>query len=266
MVSFVSSSDEFYDLTSSAGEAKPRLVGLALPADYHVFESVGGVLPPPAFEADGRIQSVFVTQNTLQNVHQRFIDSGIWEFSAEDPIFKTIRDDGELISLKESTSDLDRQMSIDIESDSEKEDGEWTRESLSEKKSTRTLEVESDVEKSHKATNYPCSSSMSNLSKAASPGPPHLNGSSKTQGSPVESVPERPHDTEDILAALGVTGVPKPVKAPTRLYPPSEVSRKREFDYRDLSDDEQGTERKRQVDDVTPKLKRRQPKVAAAYR
>lgn len=41
--------------------------------------------------------------------------------------------------------------------------------------------------------------------------------------------------------------------------------RKREYDSRDSSDENE-TPRRRQADDVTPKLKRRQPKVDAAYR
>jgi len=41
--------------------------------------------------------------------------------------------------------------------------------------------------------------------------------------------------------------------------------RKREFDHRESSEEHE-KERRRQADDVTPKLKRRQPKVAEAYR
>lgn len=54
--------------------------------------------------------------------------------------------------------------------------------------------------------------------------------------------------------------------SPVKIRSERVVVRKREYDTRDSSDDEQGKERKRQIDDVTPKLKRRQPKVAAAYR
>ena len=43
-------------------------------------------------------------------------------------------------------------------------------------------------------------------------------------------------------------------------------SRKREFEPENPSDEDRGKERKRQEDDVTPRLKRRQPKVAEAYR
>ena len=45
----------------------------------------------------------------------------------------------------------------------------------------------------------------------------------------------------------------------------SSNGRKREYDSRDSSDENE-TPSRRQVDDVTPKLKRRQPKVAEAYR
>ena len=41
--------------------------------------------------------------------------------------------------------------------------------------------------------------------------------------------------------------------------------RKREFDHRESSEEHEH-ERRRQADDITPKLKRRQPKVAEAYR
>ena len=53
--------------------------------------------------------------------------------------------------------------------------------------------------------------------------------------------------------------------SPIKLRSERMFDRKRTFESRDSSDDEQGNERRRQVDDVTPKLKRRQPKVAAAY-
>lgn len=60
-----------------------------------------------------------------------------------------------------------------------------------------------------------------------------------------------------------VNGVSRP---PVKLRSERSYDRKRDFDDRDSSSDDQSNERRRQVDDVTPKLKRRQPKVAAAYR
>lgn len=54
-------------------------------------------------------------------------------------------------------------------------------------------------------------------------------------------------------------------QSPVKIRSERSVGRKREYDNRDSSD-EDDTPRRRQADDVTPKLKRRQPKVDAAYR
>lgn len=52
---------------------------------------------------------------------------------------------------------------------------------------------------------------------------------------------------------------------PTKLRTDKSNGRKREYDHRDSSEESE-TPGRRQADDVTPKLKRRQPKVAEAYR
>lgn len=54
-------------------------------------------------------------------------------------------------------------------------------------------------------------------------------------------------------------------QSPIKIRSERSVGRKREYDNRDSSDEDE-TPRRRQADDVTPKLKRRQPKVDAAYR
>lgn len=53
--------------------------------------------------------------------------------------------------------------------------------------------------------------------------------------------------------------------SPTRVRSERANGRKREYDNRESSDESE-TPGRRQADDVTPKLKRRQPKVAEAYR
>ena len=53
--------------------------------------------------------------------------------------------------------------------------------------------------------------------------------------------------------------------SPSKLRLDRPISRKREYDHGDSSDESE-TPGRRQADDVTPKLKRRQPKVAEAYR
>ena len=251
---------------SWTGETKPRPVGLALPADYYVFESVGGVLPSPTSEADGRIRSVFITENSLVTVHKKLIDCDMWEYSAEDPIFRTISEEDELGPTKEQTSDHDRQMSIEVDSSSEREDGEWTRDIPLEKKATRTYEVSSASASDPIIKDYTHESPPSYTRRDASPRPTHLNGSSIAHDLSEHSVPDKSNGAEDILGASGITRLLKPVRAPARPYSSPEAGRKRDFDYRDLSDGEQGNERKRQADDYSLKRKRHQPKVAAAYR
>ena len=54
--------------------------------------------------------------------------------------------------------------------------------------------------------------------------------------------------------------------APVRLRTERSYSHKREYGNREESPDEDETIRRRQADDVTPKRKRRQPKVADAYK
>lgn len=54
-------------------------------------------------------------------------------------------------------------------------------------------------------------------------------------------------------------------QSPVKIRSERSVGRKREYDNRDSSDEDE-TPGRRQADDVTPKLKRRQPKVDAAYR
>ncbi len=54
--------------------------------------------------------------------------------------------------------------------------------------------------------------------------------------------------------------------SPVKLRAGDSTGRKRDFDNRDDSSDEGESQGRRQVDDVTPKLKRRQPQVAEAYR
>lgn len=53
--------------------------------------------------------------------------------------------------------------------------------------------------------------------------------------------------------------------SPVKVHSERLNGRKREYDHRDSSDEDEAPGR-RQVDDFTPKLKRRQPKVAEAYR
>ena len=73
-----------------------------------------------------------------------------------------------------------------------------------------------------------------------------------------------PHiETENGYRRCSADGHPA---SPLKLRSERVNVRKRDYDHRDSSEDERENERRRQEDDYTPKLKRRQPKVAEAYR
>ena len=54
--------------------------------------------------------------------------------------------------------------------------------------------------------------------------------------------------------------------SPTQYHTERSLSRKRSYDQCEESSSEEGDSPRRQEDDITPKHKKRQPKVAAAYR
>lgn len=193
-------------------------MGFALPADFDVFESVGGILPPPAFEAGGCLQSVFVTQSSLDGLSEKFTDFAAGEVSVDDPIFLEVRDDGEIISIEEWIGSRGLKISPDLESDLDREDGEWTQDN--------EMDIESPSEESvHTADAHDIPSTYYR-SSVTSPKIPQPHQKASTSGPGTEKVPDSTRDTEDILAALGVTGAPKPVRAPARPYPPPESSRR----------------------------------------
>ena len=207
------------------GETCPKAVGYALPADFGVFESVGGELPAPALEANGCIQSVFVTRDSLNRMLERFIECGAWEFSEEDPIFLSFNHDSGTVPLEEWSGNHVQRPSEEAESDVDQEDGELPPED----------QITND-EFAEKRPNFP-SYENQNGSITRESSSVYSKGTVLPQ-KPAQTIPERPllsgpdhtpgagRDTEEILAALGVTGAPKPVRAPARPYPPPEASRK----------------------------------------
>ena len=183
-----------------------------------MFESVGGILPPPAFEAGGCLQSVFVTQSSLDSLPEKFTDFAAGEVSADDPIFLEIRDGGDIISIEEWIGSRGLKVSQDLESDLDREDGEWTQDNEMDIESSSEGSVNDADIPSKPSTYYRSSIVPRKISQ------PYQGSSASDPG--VEKAPELARDTEDILAALGVTGAPKPVRAPARPYPPPQSSRR----------------------------------------
>ena len=215
---------------TSLGEKSPKPVGYALPADYEIFESVGGELPAPALEANGCIQSVFVTQDSLDKMLLRFTDCGAWEFSEEDPIFLSFNHNSDIVPFEGCSENRVSRLSEDIHSDAYQEDGELSPEDQTKK--DKILEDTSYKENQ----NGSATREVSTVHYKSTAIPHKLTRSNQTSHSSDDHVPAAARDTEEILAALGVTGAPKPVRAPARPYPPPESSRKAQ---KAMSDPEQ---------------------------
>lgn len=160
---------------------------------------------------------MFVTQSGLDSLSEKFTDFAAGDVSADDPIFLEVREDGEIITIEEWIGSRGIKVAQDLESELDREDGEWTQEN--------EMDIESSSEESVDAS-IPNKPSTYYRSSIVSPkiSQPYLGSSTLEPGA--EKVPDSARDTEDILAALGVTGAPKPVRAPARPYPPPESSRR----------------------------------------
>lgn len=114
----------------------------------------------------------------------------------------------------------------------------------------------------HKETTVGCNGSIevSNLQTSGPPpSPAPLRHNSGTSNGAPSDISLENGNSHIRYAADGHPATPNKIKLERS------NGRKREYDSRDSSDESE-TPRRRQADDVTPKLKRRQPKVDAAYR
>ena len=81
-----------------------------------------------------------------------------------------------------------------------------------------------------------------------------------------QGLPELPQRRQTSHPTNGSEQKDKSLQGGSPVKPNHERSHDRKREWKDDSDDEPQNERRRQHDDVTPKLKRRQPRVAEAYR
>lgn len=174
-------------------------------------------IPPPSVEDDGRSLSKYLGRENLESLNQNIKDSTYWDDLKEDPMFQPISDDGAVVTFAELISHRNLHDSAGEGSDSEREDGELTQES----------NIMSDEPDSWDV--------MNSLEHALNTGGVPTNDYQPLAESPTQSVDQAhvhlqyeeassetdiARATEERLAALGVTGMPKPVRAPARPYPP----------------------------------------------
>lgn len=190
-----------------------------LPADFTAADTVVPT-PPQSVESYGRSLSKYHAHEELASLDRNVRDSDYWDDLKEDPMFLPIVDDGAIITVAELISQRDLHNTADAGSDSEREDGELIQESNIMSDEPDSYDVMNSLEHALNAGGAPPTihqplGEPSTLATEQA----HLQLQYEEASSDMDSA----RATEERLAALGVTGMPKPVRAPARPYPPPEA-------------------------------------------
>ena len=358
--------------------APAGLISMPLPANFVVADALYPI-PPPGPEDNGRCQSKYLRDTTIENICENIKASKYWRDHKDDTVFLARPEDGTTISIDNARADLKQRHSCgETNNDLNRQTRSQSRSVSSRKDSVNVLskveklELEiaemkakmrekSSIKGEHfsptlAATKFSPSDGCTKIKEEPASSP-------RSATSEMAFKPKK--NTEELLAALGVTGSPKPVTVlngthnglqynstnhwkadithqhqdcrgddqishssrsgfpPPPLPPPpsrqlslpdrkddsptstecgnpdsyalncdssdqangnhtpgltgemlspeewrseNSRSRKRSHTCRESPSEDEDASARRQEDDVTPKLKRRQPKVAAAYR
>ena len=190
------------------GGSKPTLVGRPLPTNFVVADALAP-FDAPALGDNGRCKSKYFESSDVREDNQNIRDTDDWEKYQKDPIFSDIASGGNVILL--SVLDMIfRPASVqEAGEESEALPPEATGRSPSETNPT-----------DHSSDKSPHGCSVNGRQGSAASDREHSAIAEQ------KSLPNTPHDqasgnaTEDVLASLGVTGTPKPVKVVQRPYPP----------------------------------------------
>lgn len=195
------------DQVVPSGSPPTRLVGRPLPTNFVVADAISPI-GPPLQEDEGRCQSKYWGRGTSNHILQNIKDTGYWDDVEKDPIFCSIPDDDHVIPLDMVSSTYRPQQA---EGNVQEPDPEPEIE-----QPEPTPEPETKGPNNDRDT-PDIMDSLENALNASRHKQPNI---AKESNNTSEEESEAPKDTEQVLAALGVTGAPKPVRAPARPYPP----------------------------------------------
>ena len=192
-------------------------VSRPLPADFMVPDAIMPI-PPPSAEDGGRSLSKYVARENSESLDRNIKDSNHWDDFKEDPMFQPIPDDGAVIPIAELISHRNLH-DAEEGSDSEREDGELIQESNVMSDDPDSWDVMNSLEHALNAGGVPANDYQPRGEPSTQPDEQaHLQLQYEEASSEIDTA----RATEERLAALGVTGMPKPVRAPARPYPPPE--------------------------------------------
>lgn len=206
------------------------LISMPLPSNFVVADALVPMAPPaPADE--GRCQSKYLRLASNESLAKNIMDTIHWKDHKEDTIFLPIPNDGNVVSVDDCRSKVkERQKNRDVEvqpkSRSESRSVAPRPDVAEMSASLETLERALQEAKAKQAElmrnrkrprlEQQTVAKESQVIKEEEPRV-KLEPQSPAQSATPEKAAKSEQDTEDVLAALGVTGAAKPVGAPTRL-------------------------------------------------
>ena len=204
-----------------SGSPPTHLVGRPLPTNFVVADAISPI-GPPSPEDEGRCQSKYWGRGTSTQIFQNIKDTNYWDDIEKDPIFFSIPDDHHVIPLDENLSMYRRHQAEENIRETEREcEREREREPEPEPEpEVEQLEPTPEPDAQSPNDDRDTPDIMDSLENALNAGRrQHLDVAQENKSTSEESS-EGPKDTEKVLASLGVTGAPKPIRAPARPYPP----------------------------------------------
>ena len=192
-----------------------RLVGQPLPTNFIVADALAP-FAPPALEDGGRCKSKYLSRITLEALLQNINTSTDWEKYKLDPIFASIANDGAVVMLEDLIAFI--RPGENLEDVYRDYDAEGNEEDCQSPRRPRPVnggdswDIMDTLENALNATRDKTSATRSIT-------PASIKEEHQTRAGFSEAA-EGSHMTEERLAALGVTGPAKPIRAPARPYPP----------------------------------------------
>lgn len=195
------SSTSLLDENILAGHASFSLVKRPLPSNFIVADAIAP-FETSRGEDQGRCESKYWPKGDLGKLYQHVRESNDWVDVLDDPIFLTIPEESEIIPFEDLTSLYNQTHSDDGNEETEEQLHEVAEDSKSLQDGGDTGDFMDSLEHA--------------LSEGRRKQPDEKCSTTNNPKEPAESHT----NTEELLASLGVTGTPKPVRAPARPYPP----------------------------------------------
>lgn len=195
------------DQVVPSGSPPTHLVGRPLPTNFVVADAISPIGPPSKGD-EGRCQSKYLGHGTAALIFKNIRDTSYWDDVEKDPIFSSIPDDGRVISLD------------DVLSIHRPHQAEGNAQEPEHEPEVEQLEPTPEPENKSPNRDRDTPDIMDSLENALNAGRHKQPDKAEETNTTSEENSEAPKDTEQVLAALGVTGAPKPVRAPARPYPP----------------------------------------------